>query len=106
MKMISWLFVILSLLVSSAGCLVAAEGPSAELGKRLFNDQTLGGAMGSVSCNTCHPGGKGLAKVGQNPDLAATVNGCIARALKGQKIAPDSVDMKSLLLYIQTLGIR
>jgi cytochrome c peroxidase len=103
MKMISWLFVILSLLVSSAGYLVAAEGPSVELGKKLFNDQTLGGATGSVSCNTCHPGGKGLAKAGHNPDLATRVNGCIAGALKGQKIAPDSVEMKSLLLYIRSI---
>ena len=106
MKKVSWLVVILSLLVSSAGYPVAAEGPSVELGKKLFNDQTLGGATGSVSCNTCHPGGKGLAEAGQNPDLAAMVNRCIAGPLKGQKIAPDSVEMKSLLLYIKTLGSR
>ncbi|MHB8908293.1 MAG: cytochrome c peroxidase [Syntrophales bacterium] len=106
MKKISWLFAILSLLVASAGYLMAAEGPSVELGKKLFNDRTLGGATGTVSCNTCHPGGKGLAKAGQNPDLAAKVNGCIAGALKGQKISPDSVEMKSLLLYIKTLDLR
>ncbi len=106
MKKVSWFFVVPSLLVSSVGYLVAAEGPSVELGKKLFNDQTLGGAAGSVSCGTCHPGGKGLAKAGQNPDLAAMVNRCIAGALKGQKIAPDSIEMKSLLLYIKSLAIR
>ncbi|MCE5265864.1 MAG: cytochrome-c peroxidase [Deltaproteobacteria bacterium] len=53
------IFVILILLVSSPGYLIAAEGPSVELGKKLFNDKTLGGATGSVSCATCHPGGKG-----------------------------------------------
>jgi cytochrome c peroxidase len=106
MKKVSWLFVILSLLVSSVGYLIAAEGPSVALGKKLFNDKTLGGATGSVSCNTCHPGGKGLAKAGQHPDLAAIINSCITDSLKGQKIAPDSVEMKSLLLYIKTLGVR
>jgi cytochrome c peroxidase len=107
MKKISRLFVvIISVLVSSVVYLAAAEGPSVELGEKLFNDRTLGGAAGSVSCGTCHPGGKGLAKAGQNPDLAAMVNRCITGALKGQKIAPDSVEMKSLLLYIKTLGLR
>jgi hypothetical protein len=103
MKKVFGIFVILALLISSAGYLIAAEEPSVELGKRLFNEKTLGGATGSVSCATCHPGGKGLEKAAQNPDLAAVVNRCIAGPLKGQKIAPDSVEMKSLLLYIKTL---
>jgi cytochrome c peroxidase len=83
--------------------LMAGETPSAGLGEKLFKDSTLGGSQNTKSCNTCHPDGKGLESAGSNPDLAATINRCIAGPLKGKKIPEDSVEMKSLVLYIQSL---
>jgi cytochrome c peroxidase len=83
--------------------LMAEETPSAALGEKLFKDSTLGGSQNTRSCNTCHTDGKGLENAGSNPDLAAIINRCIAGPLKGKKIAEDSVEMQSLVLYVQSL---
>jgi len=82
----------------------AAETPSVELGKKLFNDPSLGGATGSKSCATCHPSGKGLENAWQNPNLAQQINTCIVGALKGKPLPLESVQMKSLILYHQSLN--
>jgi cytochrome c2 len=87
----------------SAGNLMASEKPSAALGEKLFKDSTLGGSQNSKSCNTCHPDGKGMEDAGSSPELTAIINRCIAGPLKGKKIAEDSVEMQSLVLYIQSL---
>jgi cytochrome c peroxidase len=81
----------------------AAEAPSAALGEKLFNDSALGGSDNQKSCNTCHPGGKGLQAAGSNPNLAVIINRCIAGPLKGQALKDDSIEMQSLTLYIKSL---
>ena len=77
---------------------------SVELGKKLFNDPTLGGSTNSTSCNTCHPGGKKLARAGKRKDLTAMINRCIVGPLKGERIDGRTVAMRSLKLYIKSLA--
>jgi len=81
----------------------AEQTPSVEYGKKLFNDPSLGGATGSKSCATCHPSGKGLENAWKNSKLAHQINTCIAGALRGKPLPLESVQMKSLILYHQSL---
>lgn len=96
--------VMTSLLVLVCSGMAAAQGdePSIEKGKALFNDPQLGTA--GQSCNTCHPGGQGLEYAAMDSGLPATVNRCIMKRLKGPPLQDDSVAMKSLVLYIQSLA--
>jgi len=80
----------------------AVQGVSIDLGKKLFNDPKLGTA--GKSCNTCHTDGKDLSKAGAIDELPAIVNACITRNLKGRALDVNSVEMKSLILYIKSLG--
>ena len=82
----------------------AAEDPSVELGKKLFNNPGLGGSQNAISCNVCHPDGEGMQNAGQKSDLVALINKCIVGPLKGEALYEDTVAMKSLVLYIQSLG--
>ncbi len=90
----------------AAADLHAAEKPSAALGKKLFDDPAIGGPGNARSCSTCHPGGRGLENAGNYPDLASIVNRCISGPLGGQKIPVNSIEMQSLILYIQSLKSR
>lgn len=98
-------FLMLALLVllgSAAQTSLAAEA-SLTQGKKLFNDHALGDALNPTSCNSCHPGGKGLEKAGARKDLAAMINTCIEQALQGKKLDEHSQEMESLVLYIRSL---
>lgn len=82
---------------------VAAELPSLEKGKLLFNSEKLG--TSGKSCATCHPDAsklKGAAAYDED-DLAAIVNKCLAGPLKGKTLDIGSPEMKSLLLYLKSL---
>jgi cytochrome c peroxidase len=81
----------------------AAETPSAALGEKMFNDSTLGGTNNGKSCNSCHPGGKGLEAAGSNPNLAVIINRCITGPLGGQAIRDNSIEMQAITLYIKSL---
>jgi cytochrome c peroxidase len=84
-------------------CVVAAELPSLEMGKQLFNSEKLG--TSGKSCATCHQDGsklKGVATYGED-DLADIINNCIAGPLKGKKLDTGSNEMKSLVLYLKSL---
>jgi cytochrome c peroxidase len=81
----------------------AAEKPSVALGEKLFNDPSLGGATASKSCNSCHPSGKGVENAWKNPKLGEQINTCITGALKGSALPMESVQMRSLILYLQSL---
>jgi len=83
---------------------VLAGESSVEYGKGLFNDPHLGGSTNAASCNDCHPDGSGLEKAGSNPKLSDVINQCIIGPLKGEKIDDNSVEMRSLKMYIQSLG--
>lgn len=73
-------------------------------GKVLFNDPTLGGGTAGVSCNSCHPDGKGLEKAGERKDLVTFANSCIQKALQGKGLDPNSEEMTDLIAYIKSLG--
>lgn len=93
--------IILSTLIATS--IQAAETPSAALGEKLFNDSALGGSDNAKSCNSCHPGGKGLEAAGNNPNLAVIINKCITGPLGGQAIKDNSIEMQSIKLYIKSL---
>jgi cytochrome c len=82
----------------------------------LFKDPKLSGSSFGVSCNTCHPGGKGLNNSGaagktvwrscsgEQKSLEDSINTCILTANKGQPIGLDSQEMKDLIAYIKALA--
>jgi cytochrome c peroxidase len=80
----------------------AAQTPSVELGKKLFNDPKLGGATGAKTCASCHPNGTGLEFSSESPKLAQNINTCLTRAMNGAPLPDNSVEMKSLILYHQS----
>lgn len=77
---------------------------SVEYGQKLFNDPSLGGSANDKSCASCHPGGEGLENAGGNKKLAKMINRCITGPLKGSKIDGRSAEIRSLKLFIQSLG--
>ena len=81
---------------------VSAAGDVAK-GKVLFNDPRLGSASAGVTCNSCHPDGKGLEKAAETKDLEKVVNSCIENALKGKALDPKSAEMANLVAYIKSL---
>ena len=82
----------------------SAEKSSIEQGKKLFNDPTLGKSTNDTSCASCHPNGKNLEKAGENPKLTKMINRCITGPLKGNKIDGRTTEMRSLKMYIESLG--
>jgi hypothetical protein len=86
-----------------AATALAAEGPSIERGKALFGSSELG--TSGKSCATCHPGGARLTEAAGygEAELTKIINTCISKPLKGKKLDDDSVEMKSLVMYIQSL---
>ena len=85
-------------------------------GKTLFNDPKLSGSSFGVSCNTCHPKGKGLEHSGEagkttwsscsgeRKSLEESINTCILMANKGRPIDLKSQEMKDLIAYIKSLA--
>lgn len=99
----------LALLAAAAGLAlsasaVAAEKPSIDLGKRLFNDSHLAQSDNDRSCATCHADGAKLEKASRNPDLAGQINRCIQGALGGKPLDRKSADMQSLVMYVESLS--
>ncbi len=82
-------------------------------GKVLFNDVHFGNGVADKSCNSCHPGGKGLESAGEKKQfnimlgkqnsLEEAVNFCIENALRGTVIDTNSQDMKDIVSYIKSL---
>jgi cytochrome c peroxidase len=100
---IAFLF-ILAAALGTGIAFAAQQEASIEKGKALFSDPKLG--TSGKSCSTCHPDGKGLTHAGEKSDLARIVNNCIAVPLKGKPLDPESVEMKSLLLYVKSFGAK
>ena len=113
MKIISMLLSITALIVLSTNAF--AEG-DVKRGKTLFNDPKLSGSSFGVSCNTCHPKGKGLENsgaadkrswsscAGEQKSLEDSINTCILMANKGQPLELNSQEMKDLIAYIKSLA--
>lgn len=97
--------------------LVFADG-DVKRGKTLFSDPKLSGSSFGVSCNTCHPKGKGLEKPGasgkmksksstsEQKSLEKKINSCILMANKGQPLDIKSQEMKDLIAYVESLTIN
>ncbi len=89
--------------VICCSCPGAAELPSVEMGKQLFNSEQLG--TSGKSCATCHKDAsklKGSAAADED-ELTEIINQCIAGPLKGKKLAPGSAEMKAMVLYLKSL---
>ncbi len=82
---------------------LAIAAGNAEKGRALFNDPKLGGGTAGVSCNSCHPDGKGLEKAADRKDLKKQVDSCIKNALKGKGIDPKSAEMADIIAYLKSL---
>jgi cytochrome c peroxidase len=95
--------ILLAGMVVFGGKASAEDKPTAEYGKKLFNDPALGGPANTKTCNSCHPSGKGLEKAWSNQDLAGKINICISGPLKGKGLEVNSREMQSLMLYIKSL---
>lgn len=104
MKKINLLVALLVGAILVTGGQALAEKSSVELGKKLFNDPALGGSTNDKTCNSCHPGGEGLEKAGGNKKLVKVTNQCIVGPLEGAKIDGRTAEMRSLKMYIQSLG--
>ncbi|HAD04919.1 MAG TPA: cytochrome C [Desulfuromonas sp.] len=100
MKLVAIVFLLMFVGVGSAAAM--SHGPTAEKGKALFSDVKLG--TSGQSCSSCHPDGRGMAKAAVKTDLAETINTCIVKALKGTALDTKSVELQSMVLYIQSLG--
>jgi cytochrome c peroxidase len=99
--------VVLVLIVVMSGAVMAIaaqDEASREKGKTLFNDPALGTT--GKSCNDCHPGGKGAEKAATKDDaeIARIVNACITHSIRGKALDVNSVEMRSLVLYIKSFG--
>lgn len=92
-------FLLLALTASSPA--LAQESPSVEKGRTLFNDPGLG-ATGK-SCSSCHSNGKDLPGGNAPHAEEGDINWCTENALKGHALQKGSVEMKSLLMYIESL---
>jgi len=93
-------FVMISLSLMLTLALAAGD---AVKGKALFNDPKFGGGTVGMSCNSCHPDGKGVEKAADRKDLEKQVNACIKNALKGKGIDLKSADMADIVAYIKSL---
>lgn len=84
---------------------LAIAAGNVEKGKALFNDPKLGGGTAGVSCNSCHPDGKGLEKASdkKDKDLEKQVDLCIKNALKGKEIDLKSAEMADIIAYLKSL---
>jgi len=82
---------------------LAMAAGDVEKGRVLFNDPKFGGGTAGMSCNSCHPDGKGLEKVGDMKGLQRQINACIKNPLKGKGIDTKSAEMADIVAYIKSL---
>lgn len=108
-------FVMAVMALAAAGFFIShIEAADVKKGEALFKDPNFAG--GKRSCDTCHPGGRGLKDAGakkvfgimggtQN-SLEEAVNVCIEKANLGKAIGLESEEMKDIVSYIKSLGGR
>ena len=82
---------------------LAMAAGDVEKGKALFNDPKLGGGTAGISCNSCHPDGKGMEKAGDMKGIEKHINACIKGPLKGKGIDAKSAEMANIVAYIKSL---
>ena len=97
--------ILVCIILGGSFSLALAAGDAGK-GKILFSNTKLSGATAGSSCNSCHPGGKGLEKAGARKDLPKVINACIENALKGKPLSPKSSEMADLVAYVKSLGAK
>jgi mono/diheme cytochrome c family protein len=97
--------ILVCIILAGSFSLALAAGDAGK-GKILFGDTKLGGETAGSSCNSCHPGGKGLEKAGARKDLPKVINACIETALKGKPLSLKSPEMADLVAYVKSLGAK
>jgi len=112
MKHLSVIITVFISILLGAGSIASGEEASVKKGEALFNDPELG-SIGS-SCNTCHTDGRGLEKAAKkmtwiiggkvHSTLEGAINYSIVTGLRGNALNVESVEMRSLVLYIKSLG--
>jgi cytochrome c553 len=85
---------------------IALAAGSAAKGKILFNDPKFANGTKGVSCNTCHPNGKGLENAGARTDLAKIINACIVKTNGGKALDPNSAETADMIAYIKSLKAK
>jgi len=103
MKKTCWTIGLFAIISFFAGSAMGTDA-SIDLGKKLFNDPTLGGSSNDKSCGSCHRSGEGLEKAGAQTNLPKMINFCIERPLKGKKLEDGSVELESLKMYIKSVS--
>jgi cytochrome c553 len=101
LKIAVWVMISFSLMLP-----LAMAAGDAEKGKALFSDPKLGGGTAGVSCNSCHPDGKGMEKAGEMKGLEKQINACIKGPLKGKGIDAKSPEMADIIAYIKSLKAK
>lgn len=103
-------FGFITALLLTSHCVYAGDTkPSAELGKQLFSDPSLG--TNGKSCSTCHQSERKLGTIaaksswfdGGVKTLEQAISGCIQGSLKGKNLPEDSVEVQSIALYMRSL---
>jgi len=95
--------VVLVVVCFSLAFTLALAAGDPEKGKALFSDPKFGGGTTGMSCNSCHPDGKGVEKAADRKDLETMVNTCIKNALKGKGIDAKSAEMADVVAYLNSL---
>jgi cytochrome c peroxidase len=95
-------FIMIVVFLAAGIAAAAQQEASVDKGKALFNDPKLGTT--GKSCNDCHPNGKGTEKAIGKKDLESIVNACVTHSIKGKALDANSVEMQSLIQYINSLG--
>ena len=95
-------FIVLVALLGAGLAVAMQHEATVDMGKALFNDPKLGTT--GKTCNDCHPNGKGVEKAVGKKDLETILNACITKGLKGKALDVKSMEMQSLMLYVNSFG--
>ena len=101
-------YILVAILVVLTVALTEKVPPTAAAGKDLFHSTGLG--TNGKSCDSCHPGGRGLEGVSAKSSWSAggadfdsmegAINACVKGALKGPSLSENSYQTKALALYL------
>ena len=104
---------LLAMLAMGLSFSLALATGDVQKGKTMFNDPKLDGGTSGKSCNSCHPGGKGLEMAANKNEwrtagvisktLEDAVNNCIGGALRGKALDPKSPEMANIVAYVKSL---
>ena len=106
MRMIKFVLVAATTGILLLGGQAMAGKSSLENGKKLFGDTSLGGSGNGQACLNCHADGNGLGNLADDKKLVKRVNSCITDRLDGKKIDGRSAEMRSLKMYLLSLGSK